>query len=200
MIYAWRLLARQRVHLFSSSLLTAPFPLQPAARIHPTSRDAAALQHQARAILFFSKVYSKARGDRFNPGLGQPEMWVCPRPAQFQRAISIRLSELAVLTDVLWLQRSYNWNFIFIIRLTILFFPYGILEGDVSYFSLNILMRGSECVYNQFRNDTADGYLGCSSASGLLPPPRSSSSVSTGGTEAAGWKEGLLAAAVLEAS
>lgn len=45
-------------------------------------------------------------------------------------------------------------------------------------------------MYNQFRNGTAGHYLGCSSSSGLLPAPRGSSSETTGGEEAAGWKEG----------
>lgn len=39
------------------------------------------------------------------------------------------------------------------------------------------------------------GYLGCSSASGLLSTSQTSSSENRGGNEAVGWKEGLLTAA-----
>lgn len=101
-----------------------------------------------------------------------------------------------VLTIVLWLQRSYNLIFFlgfFFFLVSYSFFPYGILEGDVSYFSLTILMCESERVYNWFRNGTTWGLprlqFGIGSAFHIT-------SVNTGGNEAAGWKEGLRTAAV----
>lgn len=89
---------------------------------------------------------------------------------------NIRSSELAALTHF---QRSQYLNFGLFTS-----FPLGILKGDFSSLSLNILSCDTEHELNWFRNSSTGGSLGWNSVSGLIPTSWNSSSVQAGGK---GW-------------
>lgn len=159
------LLARQRLQLFCSSHLAGSFFLWPPAQTGATCGDATSPQHQPRVILLFSKAYSKARGDRFNPQLCQPDhlsMWKTSlvwEGYEHQVVWIGSFDQCLVTPKTIEAEFIYRYRYIYI---SCSFFSPWHLEGVFSSFF------SKWARVQPVWNSTTDGHLGCDSATGLL--------------------------------